>query len=52
MSEDKNVQDVDRTSESTDADRTERPEVRVLGSLEELTKGGNQPITDGMVGAS
>ncbi len=33
-------------------DGYERPAVRVLGSLEELTQGSNQPVTDGMAGAS
>jgi len=34
------------------SDGYERPAVRVLGSLEELTRGGNQPVTDGLAGAS
>lgn len=34
------------------SDGYEAPTVRVLGSLEELTQGGNQPVTDGLAGAS
>lgn len=34
------------------SDGYEPPAVRVLGSLEELTQGGNQPVTDGLAGAS